>query len=305
MSAEVAGHPKPARKPAARAAPRRAPVAAAPTSASDAISSASDLARAGQHAQVIEVDSKALDRPAVPDDDALALLNSARRVLPRSVKWIARRQTPRRCAPRRAQWPLGLLARALIALARVQVLSSDLDAADETAELALKTARKSRRNCSLRSPCRSARQGGFASKWAMPPCRMRSPPRAFSRRSATRCIGAARCGPSLAPMTSWGKRRRASALRTRLSRSRAEPATAGARRRRSTAAGGKTSTSRSDCVDSIRRSRVTWLPATCPDKPRSTTTWRLPTARWVCTVARAAWRSGRWKYGGVFTTTAM
>ena len=141
MSAEMAGTPKPAK----RAARRRAPVAAPRAPSSDAISSARDLARAGQHQQAVDVLSKALQRAAAVEDDSLALLElraESLAALGEMDRAMADAETMQAQSERSGR--SDLVARALIVLARLQVLSSNLDVADRTAELAVKTARKSR-----------------------------------------------------------------------------------------------------------------------------------------------------------------
>ena len=115
-----------------------------------------------------------------------------------------------------------------------------LDAADKTAELAVKTARKSRRKLLVALALSQLAAGQVRLQRGDAALRNAIGGRTSLRGGqATSCIVAARYGPSLAPKTSWATRRKASAQPTKLSHSRGEPATAGARPRRSTSAGGQ------------------------------------------------------------------
>ncbi len=142
MPADMATGHAPARRPTRR----RAGVAAPRVSADEAIATARDLARAGQHAQAVDAVSKALAHVKPDVDASLSLLEL------RAESLSAIGEVDRALADAEAMRALGersgrpdLLSRALIGLARTQVLSSDIGTAGKTAELALKAARKSRK----------------------------------------------------------------------------------------------------------------------------------------------------------------
>ncbi len=84
-------------KRAARPARRRGVAATSRTSAAEAVTAARDLARAGQHAQAIDLVSSALANAKSDADDALALLDCVRRASSRSATWSAPSPTPKQC----------------------------------------------------------------------------------------------------------------------------------------------------------------------------------------------------------------
>jgi len=136
------------KSPAASARPARGRKRAAPHRASvaEAIGAARDLAWAGQHRQAVDIVTNALAHAKSDADTSIALLAL------RAESHAALGEMDHALADAKAMRARGersgrsdLLARALIGLARVQVLSGDIGASGKTAELAVKASRKSRK----------------------------------------------------------------------------------------------------------------------------------------------------------------
>ena len=138
MAVDVVGVPE-------RPARRRTLATPARKTSADALPAALDLARAGQHQQAIDVLSAALTRKRSSDETAFDLREL------RAESLVALGEVERALADAVAMCAIGersgrseLHARALIALANVQAFSGGLADAGETAERAVRIARKSR-----------------------------------------------------------------------------------------------------------------------------------------------------------------
>ena len=247
---------------------------------------------------------------AQPDSDADAALCAARvaRGEPQSpwARWIARSPTPKRCECSASDsGRADLLARALISLARVQVFSGGLDAAVKSAELAVKTPRRSRKK-----PLARARLLNLAA------AQMRLRKGDAAVRNAT--IAAARLFAALGDEMQRGRALWVARLRAGRPRPQGEKRT---RRRRGACdcapdrrplgrglgaqhpLAPEHRPRRSACAGCTRRWQAIARRDMFPDRRRSTTTWRSPIARLGCTGARTAWRHGPSRSGDACTTS--
>jgi tetratricopeptide (TPR) repeat protein len=273
--------------------------------ASEAIANARDLARAGQHAQAVDIVSKALPHVKSDADASLALLEMRAESLT-ALGEVDRALTDAKAMLAIAEWSAqpNLQAQALNCLSRVQLSSGGIVAAVTTAGQALQAARRSRTKpliatCLLNLACAQTRMrqstsgvenASIAARhfaalgdemrrgralWVIACAQDDLGHKKDSERAADEALAIARrCGDA------WGE---ASALNIRW-RQHIDLA--------------------KRCGGCIFRWQATGRPATFQDRRRSTTTWRSRTARSGCTGARAGWRTGRSKSGDASTITA-